>query len=201
MSEALFNLQEFTDPEAPARAALEAIMPTGIWKGQPRPDAYHLIVKRIVLEQVLPRVLAWMDDDATDSEEIAKELMEILMPYEDGYEMANKLERRFGWDADSSLVDLLDGVCFYEAHGKVLGRWIEENGILPRLEVGARVRARQHATDAAIHEGEIRSIDAKRGTYTVMIPALGHVRGGLGTHGIVLDWCEVEALNTEPGHA
>lgn len=200
MSEALFNLQEFTDPDAPARAALDAIMPPGIWKGQPRPDGHHEIVKRIVVERIMPEILAWLDEESEpDREALAGDLMKVVSGWDDGFEIAKKLERRFHWDGNSSLVDILDGLDFYGAHGAALIRWIEENGIVPRLEVGAQVKV--HRTDAAIHDGEIRAIDAKRGTYTVMIPALGHVREGLGTHGSILDWDEVEALNPEAAHA
>jgi hypothetical protein len=47
--------------------------------------------------------------------------------------------------------------------------------------------------DGTRWEGEIVKIDDELATYLVFCPAAGHVREGLGTHGVIFPFEDVEA--------
>lgn len=119
----------------------------------------------------------------------------------DGYEIAKALEHN-GWDVDTQLVNELDGGCLEEAFEEVIESWIAECGIAPALAVGTTVTVNPNIAKGreARADGQITDIDIRRGTYTVCVPAWGHVKAGLGTHGRIWPWEEVEGWQnaTEP---
>jgi hypothetical protein len=129
-------------------------------------------------------------DDCTD-EDVHRDLLEALT--DDGYQMARNLERQH-WEVDASLVDELNGGCLDAAYDSLVEKWIGWHAIKPKLTIGATVRVHPGIwAKTGPADGEIASIDMKRGTYTVCVPAWGHVKAGLGTHGRIFSWEEVEA--------
>jgi len=167
--------------------------PEGCFKGLPRPNGSHAGVMGLVADDLMPNVMGWFQGEE-DETEVREQIMEVLDDFHDGYEMAKELEDRYGWDADSELVDVLDGASFYGPRKKAVMAWIRDNAITPKLSIGQVVKAKQGKYSKEINEGEIVKID-EGGIYIVMIPALGHVREGIGTHGCCLAWEDVEALN------
>lgn len=184
----LFDEKDFT--MTPEQLAFSE----GCFKGLPRPNGSHDSVKRLVADELMPQILDWLQGQEDDEDEVREQLIDVLEDHRDGYEMAKRLEDDYDWDCDSELVDILDGSNFYEHRKAAVMAWIRDNGIMPRFAMGQEVKVKQSRYDKTIHDGEIRAVNVD-GTYTVMIPALGHVREGIGTHGSVLPWEDVEDLN------
>lgn len=163
------------------------------WKGQPRPSYNHPAVVDLMVEELFPALVEWLADFHDIEPGDAREpLGAALARHDDAYARARYLERYHDWAPDEALVELLASASPGVAHRQVLATWVTANGLTPRLGLGARVTVREFST---AHEGEIVDVDLAHGTYTVMIPSLGHVREGVGTHGHVLTWEVVEALN------
>jgi hypothetical protein len=113
----------------------------------------------------------------------------------DGYEIAKELDR-LGWAVDAMLVEDLSGDPIDSALRDAVGHWVKTGGITPRFALGDKVRVTFTWFDKGTHDGEIARIDEFQATYTVCIPALGHVPPGkMGTQGRVLTFEEVEAEN------
>lgn len=96
-----------------------------------RPNRHDLAVRQAAAEKTWPAFRAWLiANDATeteadeDRETALHELADALEWNEDGYDVAQHLERQ-GWDADDGLVDaarrLLDAL--YVAHDAAVKAW------------------------------------------------------------------------------
>lgn len=162
-----------------------------------RDDGILAKVARKVLQSMPKGTVA-----AGDEEGAAADIYQALRheaPVFDEYGLARYLESN-GWCCDRSLVD-----AFEIASGEVwqLVReatrdWVRSNDIRPRLAIGAQVKIMDPSTVRAGQEfdGEIVAVDAEHGAYTVMIPALGHVREGVGTHGYIVNFEKLHPLAT-----
>lgn len=171
------------------------VFPAGFYKGRPRPNRMSDEVLAEVANRLMPRVLQWLHIDYDDPEaaDYAKDIMAVLEVSSDGYKMAKELEDNHNWDEpDSDLVDILEGADFYDALKTALKAWVKDNDLKPRFDVGRSVKVRSRLGD---YQGEIVSV-GDDGTYTVMIPDLGHVpKGTCGVQGSIFEWEAVEALN------
>lgn len=173
------------------------VFPAGFYTGRPRPNRMSDEVLAEVANRLMPRVLQWlqMGQDNPEATDIAKDIVAVLEVSSDGYKMAKELEDGHGWDdADSDLVDILEGADYYGTLQTALKAWVKDNNLKPKYEVGEVVTVRKVSREGDEHRGEIISI-GDDGTYTVMIPTLGHVRQGVGTHGIYFTWEDVEGWN------
>jgi hypothetical protein len=116
----------------------------------------------------------------------------------DGYEIARRLDD-MGWDVDSMLVEALNGDPIDSALRTHVGQWVKFAGITPHFTVGDKVSITFKWFDPGTYDGEIARIDEWQATYTVRVPALGHVADGqMGTQGRVLTFEEVESQNPQP---
>lgn len=173
------------------------VFPAGFYNGRPRPNRMSDEVLAGIANKLMPRVLQWlqMEQDNPEATDAAKDIKAVLEVSSDGYKMAKELEDRHGWDgADSDLVDILEGADYYGTLQIALKAWVKDNDLKPKYEVGEVVTVRKIGHEGSEHRGEIISI-GDDGTYTVMIPALGHVREGVGTHGTIFAWEKVEGWN------
>jgi hypothetical protein len=161
---------------------------------QSRPSRHDASVRRIAATKLMDRLkvshpqcfdasLGYSEEQTLD--QIADALRSAWGG--DGYEIAKALEHD-GWDVDAALVSELDGGCLEEAYDERVRLWIAEHGITPKLAIGTAVAVLEQPTA----QGEIAGIDQERGTYTVCVPAWGHVKKGNGTHGRVWPWEVVE---------
>lgn len=107
----------------------------------------------------------------------------------DEYRMTRYLDDR-GWMCDSTIVDAFSIVKgeMSQAVRNATALWVKQHHVKPRLDIGASVKvlAWEANQGELEYEGEVVSIDAEQAKYTVMIPALGHVRTGCGTHGLIV---------------
>lgn len=111
----------------------------------------------------------------------------------DGYEICRELERSHYWSPDSQMVDVFDGAfsAVHQVHRAKVADWVASNGIRAQKAIGDQVEVLYRGQT---HLGEIVKISAETAEYTVMIPALGHVREGLGTHGTIFKFEDIHPL-------
>lgn len=168
-------------------------IPAGFYTGRPRPDARSAEVSAMVANDLMKGIVQWGKFAEDDISEVTAQVLAVLNE-SDGYRMAKALERSFSWDPDSELVDILDGVNFYSAIRTAVMAWIRDNGITPQFGIGRQVEVITNPRLDTRHTGEIVQV-CEDGNYLVMIPGLGHVREGLGTHGLIFSWEDVEKWN------
>lgn len=147
-------------------------------------------------ERVCDEIMEWLkcNGEDFDRKEILEHAKEIIMQswgIYDGYYLAKKLEFKYSYCPDTDLVDRLDGTrsIINIAYEKCVTKWIQENNILPKINVGTKVKFK-HKKDEC--EGEIYKIDNVGGTYYIFCEQLGHVKEGPGTHGEVVNWEIIE---------
>lgn len=73
-------------------------------------------------------------------------------------------------------------------------RGVETTGQQPTFKLGDRVRFEHHGRQRPV-DGEVTKIDAARAKYVVYCASLGHVREGVGSHGIFVDFERVTAAS------
>lgn len=171
-------------------------IPEGFYKNKPRPNGQSDEVLAIVANGLMPEILRWGSWEENDREvqEVAEQILEVMEISRDGYKMAKALEDRHGWDGDADLVDILEGADFYGAERTAVLAWIRDNDVTPAFEVGKQVKIKV-GREKTVHDGEIVTV-TEDGNYCVMVPELGHVRKGLGTHGLLYAWEVVEEWNS-----
>ena len=109
-----------------------------------------------------------------------------------GYEIAKELDRQGVCCPDSQVVEMLDSADVIETLllDDVVKKWVAWENITPKLHIGSTAKVEYRGKGKVV--GEITRIDHERATYTVFIESLGHVREGVGTHGICLPYEECE---------
>lgn len=96
------------------------------------------------------------------------------------------------FDIDDDLLrNLLDQDFCDDAHEQRVLEWIRDSHIQPQRKLNDKVRFAYRDEKVA---GEIVGIDTERGRYTVYVEALGHVKSGHGTLGIVVDFETIHPL-------
>jgi hypothetical protein len=127
----------------------------------PRPKANE---KRFWLESVkssMKEIEAWSEGEIqSDDEEAINQVVEACRSGADGYSRAKHLDDRFMWSVDSELVEILESISTYRAHGRAVEEWVQTFDIQPELEVGAKVSYRGHS-------GTITDVWPKTGNYIV----------------------------------
>jgi hypothetical protein len=111
--------------------------------------------------------------------------------HEDGYKIARSLEKEMHFDPDSILVGEMDMISHKcrECVRREVEKWIIDCEITPKYEIGNEVKATVRNVE---YIGEIAAINLKDATYTIFIQELGHVREGVGTHGTIKKFEEIE---------
>lgn len=115
----------------------------------------------------------------------------------DGYDICRELDRSFSWQPNASMVEAFDNAFFEieRVHKVKVKEWVALNGIVPQKAIGDSVDVTYGGNP---YSGEITNIDIEVANYTVLIPALGHVREGLGTHGSIFKFEDIHPLGEPP---
>lgn len=103
-----------------------------------RPRTLTVDMKRAIAERMAKECAEWAEDDAASWVE---PLMKVISRHSDGYSLARELERQYGVDPDSRLVEILDGV-HWEASSEIEAAekaWAARVNPQPPLPIGARV--------------------------------------------------------------
>jgi hypothetical protein len=171
-------------------------------EGQQKRPQFNEVSCRAVAEKIADDVVTWCQGK-TNRDEVIADLEKAIAYGEDGYSIAKYLDTSRGWDVDADLVEILDRTFFEKLalHDKAVNEWVLAYSIKPKLEAGAAVTVHNRSTGNKVVDGQIVSIDEKRGRYTVFIEALGHVRSGCGTTGVVLPFEDVEMQTAESTEA
>ena len=168
-----------------------------------RPTRYDVAVIEAASHKVAKQVQEWLHqkcniNDPVELEEIRLSLLDILNYNKDGYEMAKDMEDQ-GYDSDSALVEIMDSANWVISaeYDKMVEKWMSENSVKPQLKLGdiVKITEKNDRFKKDVYEGEIVSIDEKKGEYHVFIESLGHVRKGIGTHSRIFSFEWVENQN------
>lgn len=147
-----------------------------------RPMVTDPDVIQAAIQKVLPEVVQWcrLGEDLSPESEIADDLRKVVDLSDDGYGLCRNLEKYHHWTCDSELVAILDNLCVSSARGSMEIEWVKAYRVYPGHLPGAKVEWRGHPAEILGSNSD--------GKYTVNVPALGHVKQGLGTHGEVVAW-------------
>ncbi len=165
---------------------------------RPRPTRYSDDMLHATAKELAKSVHRWQNNNSnfTDKEmqEIEDDLLYTLddnSPELDGYKLSRTLEKDKYWDADSDLVDILGQaeMMMYALHRKAVIQWVKDNDIQPRLAVETKVSISYRGKRC---DGEITRVDRQHAEYTVCIESEGHVRTGMGTHGTIAAFEELD---------
>ena len=116
--------------------------------------------------------------------------------YHNSYELAKDLEFK-GYTPDTELVEILEGASLhlYVSHRKAVAAWVQAEGITSPVCIGDTVSFERRGKRIA---GEVTRIEEHTAQVIVCCPDFGHVREGLGTHGIYVNYEDIQTI-TEQG--
>lgn len=151
-----------------------------------RPTERDPEVIELAVQKILPEVVRWCRNggDNFAEDDIAKDLRAEIGGHWDGYEFCKELERSHHWDCDRDLVDILDNADLGGALREMEKKWVVAYQVYPGKKIGDAVKWEGH-------HAEITEVHPD-GKYTVCIPALGHVKSGMGTHGRIVAWERID---------
>ena len=151
------------------------------------------ISRYAVAEEMLDDVMAFLDP-GEDKKSVLDDLATALeYAGTDGYEIAKYLDDRKSWNITADMVESFDRASMieYKLTSDAVKKWVSFYAIASKFKQGDAVEVEVRKTK---YHGEIVSIDTKEAKYTVYIEALGHVKSGQGTVGIVLPFEQVESF-------
>lgn len=161
-----------------------------------RPSLHDLSILKPAAEALMPKLYG-----IEPCEEVLDDLLAALKhtaPEFDGFEMAEYLKNRHGWEVDGELVENLNRA-FTEVlyvQENAVQAWVVREHIVPRKQVGDPATV---TVKGVQHDGTIVRIDAERATYVVALPSLGHGqpdnRGNM-THGLVIPFEDLHTILT-----
>ena len=170
------------------------VYPAGFYTGKPRPGYSAPEVFISVVDRLMPEIMRWGKFEEHEAESVAEQVLSAFKHEDqDGYRLARYLEKYGSWDSDSELSEILEGADFYRCHKEATKAWIKDNSAVPSFVVGREVSVKERRQSEML-TGKIRDI-TDDGMYCVMVPSLGHVESGLGTHGLLFPWEDVEVWN------
>jgi hypothetical protein len=156
-----------------------------------RPGLYCKEMITAVAEEIFPKVLEWLGDEAPlpdDTEELEHVKEQVTAAIDrglyEGYESAHYLDSHYCWSVDADLVDVFEEASWvaYHKHDEMVEQWVTRNRIIPMLKVGDQVVFTSQFKE---HRGEITEVREKTAQYTIFSEELGHVRkGGPASQGI-----------------
>lgn len=150
----------------------------------PRPTLNDPAVCAAAAADMMTRIIA-CDGFEMDEEDGAEDLANALEDADNAFRVAMGLYDR-GWTISNDVMEILldHDVALFDALPVAVKAWVKEHGVTCRFAVGAKVRG---MVDGAEHVGEVTQVEAEEARYVVLVPALGHVRTGNGTHGVYLN--------------
>jgi hypothetical protein len=127
-----------------------------------------------------------------ESADIRSDLLQVYRyNVPDAYQAARELDNA-GWACDAALVEHLQDFDHYEwsAELTAVKAWVAASMLESiRPEIGAKVTLEVRVLGVRQpHLGEVVRIDEESAQATVCFESLGHVKKGLGTRGMVVDW-------------
>lgn len=169
----------------------------------PRPKMYDGDVTELVLDELMPKVLAWMRStgDSPDAmsedyvDEVRDDIRSAIELEDDSYEIVRSLEHD-GWSVDRDLIDVMDDAAMLRirAHDSRVERWVLQHGVLPKFSLGQLVIFKWRHE---VKRGVITRLNVEHGTYAVFSEELNHVKKGPGSHAVILPYEDVVGEQSE----
>jgi hypothetical protein len=172
----------------------------------PRPNRTDPEVLERLLDALMPRVIQWMKSAGDDTDkfeksylkEIHDDLRSAVRFDDDAYDIAKMLDNIHYWEVDHELLHLLEDVAYMriKAHNSLIAEWVNHHGVTPKYSVGQRVTFKHRGKDQV---GEVSKVEEQLAQYVVFCESLGHVRKGVGSHGLYVNYENVQdapELNT-----
>jgi len=160
-----------------------------------RPTDYDEAVTRAAVERMASRLEEEYPEDFPTSGRagVIADLLKSI-PHAcgaDGYQIARALDTYCFWDIDAGMVEVLSEFAHDRWHcrDEAVKAWVIEHNVTPKLGVGSKLMLPAHrllgpkGSDTLV-ECEIVQIDTALATYLLFSEAAGHVREGVGTHGV-----------------
>lgn len=149
-----------------------------------RPKRYSKEVIEATAIKLLPLVLKWLNDEQ-DNGELLVSIIKAIECNDDGFDIATSLHDIDDLEPDAELVRILDDTSHIKSQcqKELCIKWIAEKGIKPLHGTG----------DTVMYQGDksvIKKI-TEDGQYLLFIASKGHVESGTGTHGIYVNWEDV----------
>jgi len=111
---------------------------TEIVKIPPRPKYHDAVVVGRAVERLLKPVQEWIDLRAQfQPKDLKSQLTDCID--NNGYGYAKELEKRYGWEPDSALVECLDRLDIHSAHQHVVRAWVTLYSVKIPFNIGDRV--------------------------------------------------------------
>lgn len=156
----------------------------------PRPTQHDDKVIRLAAETSLPDLKKWLGSEAGLYKDcgLLADLIGAVVWDDDGFGRAQYFEEK-GYSPDSGLVEILDNIDLWEAERELVAEWVKASNLAAPYLIGTIVEIDKTT-------GEITAHDERLAKSTVMVESYGHVRNGIGTHGILIAW---EKLKTRDG--
>ncbi len=150
----------------------------------PRPNEKDQAILELAATRALKRL-----QQIYPNESFARDTVDLLIKtlkgyHADGYDRAKDWERE-GWSPDATLVEFLSDLDAYRETRDAIKEWVAAHDIKCPFPLNAKVRI---ATGGKEITGEITAIHAEGANVTVFCESLGHVREGVGTRGLIIDY-------------
>lgn len=151
---------------------------------EPRPTLNDPAVCAAAAAILMPRIAACPGYDLNVESDLV-DLANALADGENAFGVARELDDA-GWSISDDVMEILldHDAALVEALPVAVKAWVAEHGVACRFAVGASVRGKVQGTE---YVGEVTQVDAEEARYVVLVPALGHVRKGNGSHGVYLN--------------
>lgn len=177
-----------------------------------RPQIHDEDILKKAIDSLLPEILNWLNagggapidkDDEEEISEIRDQVyygIESETPFFDAYKICKNIDDRYMWEADAELVNVMEGVwnSVDKEYRLRVKSWVADNAIKPKFEIGNIVKFKPDVWKKDnILDGEITNLNVDRGEYTVFCESMGHVKKGIGTHGRIFKFEEIEELNDQ----
>ena len=146
-------------------------------------------------KEMAEEVMDWITDVDVKIDDVINDLKQTFDVNEilngDGYFLARELEAKCNYESDMELANILGVFSFIIRNhcSEAEKKWVIDCEITPKYSVGDKVHV---SRKNKIYEGEIVEIKNDMAQYTIFVEELGHVRSGVGTHGIIERFENVE---------
>lgn len=146
--------------------------------------------KLYAAQETIAELNRWQGNAFEQSD--ANHLAKCAELHQNGYDLAKELDRRFGWDIDAEIVEVLDGHSrtLEQFRNKDLQAWVDKNKIEPPIPLFTRVKSLGFGRKIS---GTIKGIyESRPCSYKVKEDGCENE-----TRYVILWWDEVEALAAE----
>jgi len=165
---------------------------------EPRPTYRDAGVLERTVEGLLPAIMEWDGGTEGDKEDLRIALTDAFESEgKDVYRIAKHLDEQKLWTVNQELLRVLEALdpIWWQAELDVVKEWVLDHQIKPEFQIGAKIRVPYRKAREGVIVGEVVRIDHNRAVYLVFCKSLGHVRGGVGCQGLIIEYENAQAAD------